>query len=123
MENEPKDVRLPLMVSKGEADAIDEWRYSNRIPTRAEAIRMLIQRGMSVDTYAASINEIISIVMPILARANATDDEIHRIALAVNTQSHERMNTIEFEQKLKDKMQKARYSDPMAGVLTARRPS
>lgn len=46
MNDEPKDVRLPLMVTRSEAAAIDDWRFENRIPTRAEAIRMLIQRGL-----------------------------------------------------------------------------
>jgi hypothetical protein len=46
MVDEPKDVRLPLMVTRSEATAIDEWRYAQRIPTRAEAIRQLIQAGL-----------------------------------------------------------------------------
>ena len=44
--NEPKDVRLPLMVSRSEVRAIDEYRFSERIPTRAEAIRRLIELGL-----------------------------------------------------------------------------
>lgn len=121
MTDEPKDVRLPLMVTKSEAEAIDEWRYSNRVPTRAEAIRMLIHRGLSLETYADAINEIMSVVMPILARGNATDAEIHRIALAANTQSHERMDTLVFEQKIKDQMHKAKFSDPKSGILSVRK--
>jgi hypothetical protein len=46
MEPEPLDVRLPVMVSRSIADAIDTWRYANRIPTRAEAIRRLIEIGL-----------------------------------------------------------------------------
>jgi hypothetical protein len=46
MSDEPKDVRLPVMVTRSEAAAIDDWRFENRIPTRAEAIRTLIQRGL-----------------------------------------------------------------------------
>lgn len=46
MTQEPKDVRLPVMVTRTEADAIDAWRYENRIPTRAEAIRRLIEIGL-----------------------------------------------------------------------------
>jgi hypothetical protein len=47
MDNEPKDVRLPLMVTRAEAAAIDEWRFANRIPTRAEAIRRIIALGLA----------------------------------------------------------------------------
>jgi len=46
MSEEPKDVRLPLMVTRSEAEAIDNWRFENRVATRAEALRMLIQRGL-----------------------------------------------------------------------------
>ncbi len=41
----PKDVRFPLMVTRLEADAIDVWRYENRVPTRAEVVRRLIGLG------------------------------------------------------------------------------
>ena len=46
MADEPRDVRLPLMVSRTEAAAIDEYRFGQRIPTRAEAIRRLIELGL-----------------------------------------------------------------------------
>jgi hypothetical protein len=44
---EPRDVRLPLMVTKTEAEAIDAWRYANKVPSRAEAIRQLIALGLT----------------------------------------------------------------------------
>ena len=34
------------MVSAADATAIDTWRHTNRIGSRAEAIRQLIERGM-----------------------------------------------------------------------------
>jgi hypothetical protein len=46
MDRDPKDVRLPVMVTRREAEAIDEYRFTARIPTRAEAIRRLIQLGL-----------------------------------------------------------------------------
>jgi hypothetical protein len=46
MDAEPKDVRLPVMVTRLEAEEIDAWRYANKIPTRAEAMRRLIQAGL-----------------------------------------------------------------------------
>lgn len=41
------------MVSTAEAAAIDAWRYTNRIPSRAEAIRLLIERGLQDDALPA----------------------------------------------------------------------
>lgn len=38
--------RLQVMLDDEELTCIDDWRFSNRIPTRAAAIRELIRRGM-----------------------------------------------------------------------------
>lgn len=53
-DDEPKDVRLPVMVTRSEAEAIDEWRFANRVPTRAEAIRRLIRLGLETAPKAGS---------------------------------------------------------------------
>ena len=53
MSDEPKDVRLPLMVTRSEAVVIDEWRFQNRIASRAEAIRRLIQLGLDASVQSA----------------------------------------------------------------------
>lgn len=41
-----RPVRLQVMLSEAEIDLIDEWRFAMRIPTRAEAVRQLLRRGM-----------------------------------------------------------------------------
>ena len=46
MDTEPKDVRLPLMMTRSELAAIDTWRHANHIATRAEAMRRLIKFGL-----------------------------------------------------------------------------
>lgn len=38
--------KLQLMLSDVELTAIDDWRFENRIPTRAAAIRELLRRGL-----------------------------------------------------------------------------
>jgi hypothetical protein len=53
MSDEPKDVRLPLMVTRSEAVVIDEWRFQNRIASRAEAIRRLIQLGLDASVQGS----------------------------------------------------------------------
>ncbi|MEL6416069.1 MAG: hypothetical protein AAFQ15_14110 [Pseudomonadota bacterium] len=45
--DDAKTFKLQLMISPAELDAIDVWRYTNRMPTRAAAIRELIRLGMS----------------------------------------------------------------------------
>lgn len=38
--------KLQLMLDEKELQAIDDWRFDNRLPTRAAAIRELLRRGL-----------------------------------------------------------------------------
>ena len=38
--------RTHLLLTLAEQAEIDEWRYDNKIPTRSEAIRVLICAGL-----------------------------------------------------------------------------
>jgi len=38
--------KVQVMLDDGELRAIDDWRFENRIPTRAAAIRELLRRGL-----------------------------------------------------------------------------
>lgn len=38
--------KLQLMLDPGELQAIDDWRFENRLPSRAAAIRELLRRGL-----------------------------------------------------------------------------
>lgn len=42
----PRENRVPIMMSDAELQAIDDWRFSNRVATRSEAIRRLCQVGL-----------------------------------------------------------------------------
>lgn len=44
--------RLQLMLDDEELRAIDEWRFENRIPSRAAAMRELMRRGMLYQSVA-----------------------------------------------------------------------
>lgn len=46
MSDELKTIKFQLMLSPKEAEAIDEWGFSHRIRTRAEAMRRLCQIGL-----------------------------------------------------------------------------
>lgn len=47
---EKKDVRVQLVISQSEIDALDEWRAANKIWSRSEAIRLLIAEGVKSKT-------------------------------------------------------------------------
>lgn len=50
---DPKTDRVQLMMSPAEIAAIDDWMFAQRIRSRAEAMRRLIQTGLSVETDIA----------------------------------------------------------------------
>ena len=56
--SEPKDNRVPIMMSNGELEAIDDWRFKNRIATRSEAIRRLCQIAIIFDEKAAEMDHL-----------------------------------------------------------------
>lgn len=43
--------KLQLMLSDEELKAIDDWRFENRLPSRAAAIRELISRGLHTEEF------------------------------------------------------------------------
>lgn len=43
--------KLQLMLDEVELKAIDEWRFENRMPTRAAAIRELLRRGLIAHSH------------------------------------------------------------------------
>lgn len=46
---EKKDVRIQLVISPSEIDALDEWRAKHKIWSRSEAIRRLVAEGVKRD--------------------------------------------------------------------------
>ena len=44
MEQVKRDKRIIIPLSQAEVDAIDDWRFANRMPSRAEAIREMLRR-------------------------------------------------------------------------------
>lgn len=43
---EKKDVRIQLVISQSELDALDEWRARHKIWSRSDAIRRLVEVGI-----------------------------------------------------------------------------
>ncbi len=41
--------RLQIMLTPEELKALDDWRFSRRMPSRAAAVRELLRRGLEVD--------------------------------------------------------------------------
>jgi hypothetical protein len=48
--------RLQIMLSGAELSALDDWRFSKRMPSRASAIRELLKRGLLAEGFALADN-------------------------------------------------------------------
>ena len=40
---------LQIMLTEDELSALDDWRFANRMPSRAAAIRELLKRGLAAE--------------------------------------------------------------------------
>lgn len=47
MAKKPRENRVPIMMSADELTQIDDWRFANRVATRSDAVRRLVQIGLS----------------------------------------------------------------------------
>ncbi len=43
--------RLQIMLTKEELEALDNWRFAKRMPSRAAAIRELLKRGLNAEGF------------------------------------------------------------------------
>ena len=46
--------RLQIMLTRKELEALDTWRFSARMPSRAAAIRELLKRGLAAEGFATA---------------------------------------------------------------------
>ncbi|MEQ1405660.1 hypothetical protein ABK249_12015 [Neorhizobium sp. Rsf11] len=46
---ETETERMQIKITAAEIEAIDEWRFANRVPSRSEAVRRLCKIGLLVD--------------------------------------------------------------------------
>ena len=43
--------RLQIMLTEQELEALDNWRFQRRMPSRAAAIRELLKRGLAAEGF------------------------------------------------------------------------
>lgn len=44
-----RDERLQIMLTEEERNALDDWRFARRMPSRAAAVRELLRRGLATE--------------------------------------------------------------------------
>ena len=48
--------RLQIMLTGTELRALDDWRFSKRMPSRASAIRELLKRGLAAEGFETALD-------------------------------------------------------------------
>ncbi|GEM_PF-2124869 len=64
MEKELKDQRVTIMLTPSELKAVDDWSFEHRIRSRGEAIRQLIDAGLTIPDLAAELSFNVSSDVP-----------------------------------------------------------
>jgi hypothetical protein len=67
--------RLQLMLEESELRAIDDFRYANRMPSRAAAIRELLRRGLAGVGFGADITGARSEAFGVLKAPDGTPEQ------------------------------------------------
>lgn len=52
--SESRQERLQIMLTEDEVRALDDWRFSKRMPSRASAVRELLRRGLAAEGFDLS---------------------------------------------------------------------
>ena len=52
MSENSRGERLQIMLTEDELRALDDWRFTRRMPSRAAAVRELLRRGLSAESDA-----------------------------------------------------------------------
>ena len=51
MDDLTRGERLQIMLTREELEALDNWRFTRRMPSRAAAIRELLKRGLAAEGF------------------------------------------------------------------------
>lgn len=58
MADELKDQRIITLMTPTELEAIDDWMFANRVRSRGEAIRRLVQFALIVDEHMPGVDQL-----------------------------------------------------------------
>lgn len=66
--------RLQIMLDENELKALDDFRFANRMPSRAAAVRELLRRGLAGNGYGVNITGARSEAFGVLLAPDGTPD-------------------------------------------------
>jgi hypothetical protein len=79
MNDAARGERLQIMLTQDELEALDNWRFTRRMPSRAAAVRELLKRGLAAEGMATPEGRTRSqdfgiINSPVVREENAPDE-------------------------------------------------
>jgi hypothetical protein len=51
LSNSERELRLQIMLQPEELAAIEKWRFTHHMPSRAAAVRELLKRGLAAEGF------------------------------------------------------------------------
>lgn len=82
MSEELKDQRVTIMLTPSEFKAVEDWSFENRIRSRGEAIRRLINRGQQFDELSHMV-QVIAHNYRLLSDESQRDEALKAIEIAL----------------------------------------
>jgi hypothetical protein len=86
--------RLQIMLTDDELGVIDDWRFERRMPSRAAAIRELLQRGLAADGFVIADRSVKSKNYGVLSKQRSKQgngaEVLNRRTVAPARSSHSR---------------------------------
>jgi hypothetical protein len=80
MAKDPRGERLQIMLTSEELTALDNWRFSRHMPSRAAAVRELLRRGLDAEGFEISDGSTKSGDFGVVGSTNSQDQASEREA-------------------------------------------
>jgi hypothetical protein len=68
--------RLQIMLLPAELKALDDWRFSRRMPSRAAAVRELLRRGLASEGFLEADGQTKSQEFGVIASTGETNGSL-----------------------------------------------
>lgn len=69
-----REERLQIMLTPAELKAVDDWRFSRRMPSRASAVRELLKRGLAAEGFIEADGQMKSQEFGVIVEQNRSID-------------------------------------------------
>ena len=74
-DDEGRGERLQLMLTADELRALDDFRFSRRMPSRAAGVRELLRRGLAAEGFALADGNVKSSDYGVISRSQVVEDQ------------------------------------------------